>query len=196
MLPALSTFPYSRHPPCDTQVAASSDFFKATHHFDTGSLNTARRIFLQLTQDALTPRQILAHSYSALVIFGPSVPMAQINLDNSRAIAQELQNQDVKNALIARLDRLQVKIDAKSQQIESRRAQQAGGAGSAVQETEHEEQTPARDDGRAGLSSSSTPADPDSNTQSAASVVLPADVGSHWLGAALAECEAICRRHQ
>jgi hypothetical protein len=122
--------------------------------------------------------------------------MAQINLDNSRAIAQELQNQDVKNALMARLDRLQVKIDAKSQETESRRAQQAGGAGSAFQETEHEEQKQARDDGRAGLSSIYTPADLNPDTESAASVVLPADAGSHWLGAALAECEAIYRRHQ
>ena len=131
-----------------------------------------------MTQDAWTPRQILAYSYHALALFGPSLGTSQVNLDQSRTIAQDLQDQDVKRTLLARLDILQEELNEKSQDVESRRAQQAtaGDVGITVEEKEQKQD----DERMGGLSPTYTPADLEAETRFAATVALPAETENDW----------------
>jgi len=83
----------------------------AVYHARNGNPNRAYQIFFNLTQDARVPRQTLAFSYHALILFGPSPSMSQINLDHCRAVAQTLTNEKVRDSLNTTLDRLQLKVN-------------------------------------------------------------------------------------
>ena len=84
---------------------------QAVYYARNGNPDRAYQIFVNLIQDARVPRQTLAFSYHALILFGPSRSMSQINLDHCRAVAQTLIDEKVRDSLIISLDDLQIEVD-------------------------------------------------------------------------------------
>jgi len=76
----------------EIQAFATTNRSQAIEHFERKEYNAAKEIFVELTQDAMTPVIWKAYSYYMLAAFEPT-SMANINLNHARRVGAQLQDE-------------------------------------------------------------------------------------------------------